>query len=337
MKKIYSLVLVLFAINIIAQDSGPLKYVNCKAAKHMFRDEDEDNIHIDAMQFSPDGKTLAVSVNDDIKFFDPMDLKETEKSKNMYHYFGSIKTFRYSKDGKKIAYSGYGIQGVKTVALADDVKNGKYKVKRENVDFEYSPDGKTLAIAEDGITIFDTESGKKVKEIGNDDEFYYNLSYDPTGKYIAGSIMSKTEIYDIESGEIVSIIEGKGKDIIFTPKGDLLVFIGYSGDITVWDVATGEKKDEVYGFAKRESHQGNAFSPDGKYFFTGTQYKSEGYTDKTIRLVWDGHTFNNITCAESDDDDIFADYITVSPDGKYIAFKLYKSFGPLINVYEIIP
>ena len=152
----------------------------------------------------------------------------------------------------------------------------------------FSPDGKTLASAGDGGTIYlwDLNTFSTHLTLTGHKEGSTKLVFSPDGKTLAsrGSYLSREnskEIYlwDVATGGLLRTfsIENVPRALLFSPDSKVLLSGDVNGTIQLWDVQTGQRLS---------SHKGHTrfvgdfvFSPDGKILASAS-------FDGTI-LLWD--------------------------------------------------
>jgi WD40 repeat protein len=154
-----------------------------------------------------------------------------------------------------------------------------------------SPEGDRLAIADGvgGIVVFDTDSGAIVSEhapvevdAGVSPPLVEDLGFSPDGTRvasstgIAGSVAdptpARTEVWDVESGETVAQVRAHGPDGTAEQVASRLAWLGddglltggSSGEVEVWDAATGEASGDPYDEGAGEFVVDLAVSDDGE-------------------------------------------------------------------------
>lgn len=198
----------------------------------------------------------------------------------------------------------------------------------------FSPNSTQIAIGDwDGIaSVWDIATGEKLATF-TQTRYVNSVAFSPDGKLLATGSSDHTAIlWDIDTGSELWTINHKERvsSVAFSPDGLLLATGSLDSTANLWDVETGENrrcfthpKEKVgitldTGYVQTFNNRGInciAFSPDGKYFATGDQVKSniEGITTlwdiQSGEAVWD---FTHEQTATS---------ITFSIDNRYMATR----------------
>jgi WD40 repeat protein len=114
----------------------------------------------------------------------------------------------------------------------------------------FSADGKRLAAAGSGVTIWDVSSGKQLHALPTRQAPGRAVALSPDGKLVAaGDTRTRADgcirIWEVESGDFVRLItgvEGVLTALAFTPDGQSLVSASRHSALQVWEVATGKEK-----------------------------------------------------------------------------------------------
>jgi WD40 repeat protein len=179
----------------------------------------------------------------------------------------------------------------------------------------FDPSGERLAVTDLGgglCGILDAGTMElRVKLEKLEDETPHRLAFSPDGKLLAGCDFETLLVWDAGTGAVRHRLNGhRGRifGLVFSqgPSGPLLVSVCTSGDVRVWDPATGEG-------VKLLQHPGAmavAFSPDGSRMATA------GW-DRVVR-VWDTTSWKVVE--ESRDPTGGPNTVAFSPDGKRLAW-----------------
>ena len=264
---------------------------------------------INAIQFSPDGRQLAVGSSIGVWLYDV----ETEKELSMFP--GKCKFITFSPDGRFLASIVSGqVTQLWEVATGQKVLYNSSLPKASVLRF--SEDGKTLfalSVKGDSISQLDVITGKmNVQHIEGRTGWHYRDVFAITHDKLAVGTENRTELWDTTTGEILSTLEGNRHvlDLKFSPDGTQLACAGEVGYKTVklqlWDI---ESKEST----TLEKHTGwvhaLAFSPDGKML-------TSGGSDMTVQL-WDITTGEPIITITGHNSGINA--LTFSPDNRTLA------------------
>jgi WD40 repeat protein len=249
---------------------------------------------IPGLAFSPDGKRLASAGDNSVKVTELETGKELLrlKSSRGMHFF----SLAYSPDGKTMAGAQSMLKerssrrtGDTTITtfiyfgevLVWDAETGAVKVKLNDDDnpawaLAFSPDGRWLAVAtgpipEDRdcanncpafgeITVWDTGSWKRVRQLRGGSAPFRSLAYSPDGRWIAGGsgLMdggrgasaeedSSFEIFlwEAASGDLKQKLSGHTRSVTslaFSPDSRLLASAGLDRMMKIWDCRTYEMK-----------------------------------------------------------------------------------------------
>jgi WD40 repeat protein len=195
----------------------------------------------------------------------------------------------------------------------------------------FSPDGKSLALAEAGggtltVSVWDLVSGKprhRFARPGN--RLYFCLAFSPDGKKVAaGSWADRPNfhLWDLDTGKEIPSCDPDHwvNSIAFSPDGSL-VALGSGGDhkncLSVWNLATAT---QFHRFALAGSEVVSAFSPSGRFVVTGASLKSMARgpkAEESAVRVWEVATGKEVASFQGHQSSITA--VAFAPDGKSLA------------------
>ena len=162
---------------------------------------------ITALEFSPNGSTIAASGYHEITFWKTadgtLDSRLTGLAERIYD-------IAYSPDGKWMATAS-GDPGVFGVAKLWRPEPGGCKPVRDLVETQdvvfsvaFSPDSKKIATAgaDRTIRIFEVETGKLLSQIEDHADWIFAVAWSPDGKRLASASRDKTaKVFDVEKKE----------------------------------------------------------------------------------------------------------------------------------------
>ena len=262
------------------------------------------------MQYSPDGKELAVASDKGVWIYDARSGAEVAL---LSGHNGEVKAITYSPDGKMLASAGRD----ETVRLWNP-KTGENLATLTGHDglvtgVAFSPDGKRLfsgsgdatvrlwsAETHDQLWSSDTpQRGKRapmVRDVfgfetapGPFDVLAFRwvlaVAYSPDGQTLAssGSSDGTVQLWDVESGTHTRTLKGHTdtvRTLAFSPDGKTLVSGSKDDTLRMWDTNTGRMLRKLAGHSN--DLKSVAFSGDGKMIASGSE-------DATVRL-WDAKT-----------------------------------------------
>ncbi len=276
-----------------------------------------ENVHVNAVDFSPDRALLAVAADD-----------------------GTTRVYRVS-DGVEAARLADGARSFESVAFAPDGTTLATGSDRGAITLwavgEWSARGtmsghtagvKSLAWSADGarlysggpdrtVRVFDVETRAELSRVELPAGAAY-LAWHPDGARVAVGMLDGTAaLVDFARGGIERVFKGHTKgvnSVAFDEEGTRLVTGSADASARVWDVGTGECV-AVMG-ARTERAEGHARTVESAVFVAGTRWVATGSHDGSVRL-WDGETGEMVRALLVTDDEIYR--VASSPDGKRIA------------------
>jgi len=187
----------------------------------------------------------------------------------------------------------------------------------------FSPDGQRLAISAGGeIMILEAFNGKVVARFKPYASYHAGLgalAFTPNGRQIVfGGEDATLQLWSIEDGAIAKSLRSPDRTTdtrvfvpltTFSPKGDVVATSSFTETLQLWDTATGELVDEIYGGASSFRH-GLAYL-DNDSLITGSDTGELMEIDpttgaSTVRAIREPDSETTIT--------------TLHPDGNSVAF-----------------
>ena len=277
---------------------------------------------IRSMQFSPDGRQLAVGSDIGVWLYDA----KTGKEVSMFP--GTCQSLAFSPDGRFLANGGGRFSG-KELQLWEVATGRKMSLPDALLPasaLRFSEDGKTLfSLGDWGDSIgqldIETKKGDVKKIEGRSWETIkrrslpepYTLTHD---KFGVGGRYGSIELWSTTTGKKLSTLRGHTKPsevekhilaLAFSPDGKHLASGSRDTTVLLWDTTSNDKPITL------KKHTGwisvLAFSPGAKMLASGS-------TDKTVQL-WDTATGEPITTFTGHIKSISA--LTFSPDGTTLA------------------
>ena len=286
------------------------------------------------IQYSPDGKELAVANSMGIWIYDARTGAEVAL---LSGHNGEVKSIAYSPDGKMLASAGID----ETIRLWNPNTSENLATLSGHdglvTDVAFSPDGKTLISGSGDATVrlWSTETRRqiwsadtpqtrmqapRVRDVfgfenapGPFDVLAFQwvlaVAYSPDGKTLAssGSSDGTIQLWDVESGKHTKTLKGHTdtvRSVAFSPDGKTLVSASKDSTLRVWDTNTGRMLRKLAGHSN--GIKTVVFSRDGKMIASGSE-------DATVRL-WDAETGRFLPTLSGHFSGIKA--VAFSPDGK---------------------
>jgi WD40 repeat protein len=209
------------------------------------------------VEWSPDGKSLAVAMESSGAKNDPhdkgIDLYDigSEQVTSSLVYSDDVSGITWSPDNRYIAFSG--ASSVSPQMAVWDVSKGGGQSNTSNTitlaergltgQGGWSPDGKLLAYSAEGdlIEVLNTSTWKVVATLSGHTSAAGSVAWSPDSKKIAsGSIDETVLIWDVASGQLLKTLKHHDVvyDVAWSPDGSLLATACGDHNIYLWDAST---------------------------------------------------------------------------------------------------
>lgn len=220
----------------IAND-GSIRFINPKTGDLMNTLSPTHENWVQVLTFSPDGKVLASSGDDEQIIL--WDVATGKEIKQLYKGDNWIWGMAFSPDGKSL------IAGFDTASTFRVWDIATWELQRTfsgdfAADLAFSPDGSKFATAGGGIheaNIWDFASGKKLFNLSGLQGWVWAIAYSPDGKYVAsGGVGDVVVVWDANTGNRAYEL-ATGDDFIqtlaYSPDGTKLASGG--SEVVIWN------------------------------------------------------------------------------------------------------
>ena len=238
-----------------------------------------------AVEFSPDGQTLAVATAIGVSLYDVKTTSEIGRLTGST--VGGVHDVAFSPDGAILASTPSGglieLWDVKTrqniATLIEHNRRVRYGISA----ITFSPDGRTIASGdhEGRLKLWDVESGVDIATINGHGKVVSSVIFSPDGAMLAsGSADDTVKLWDVDTGRSIAARfkrfvtrrhiatlrgdTGLVESVTFSPDGTILA-TGSPEGVNLWDVKTKRNSGVLQGLAGKKSSWVDAvrFSPDG--------------------------------------------------------------------------
>ncbi len=234
-------------------------------------------LHVAAVAFSPDGRSLASAAYSPAFQQDPSiklwDTTTGRELRTLTGHEGWILGLSFSPDGVLLASSGSdGAVMLWDVASGEVVRTMNWLDWTWADSVAFSPDGRLIAsgMANGTTRLWETATGQISRTLGKGDwTWIFGVAFSPDGKLLAaGSWDGNVQLWDLTSDTQVRTFNHPWQvhEVAFSPDGRLLATASRLGTVKLWDVASGNEAGSVTLDKKVNSV---AFSPDGRLLAIG--------------------------------------------------------------------
>ncbi|MGM0556043.1 MAG: caspase family protein [Myxococcota bacterium] len=285
----------------VGRMDGTIKLWDLASGK-AFRTLSGHSDSVESIAFSPNGRML-VSASEDgsIKLWDIASGREIQTlADGGVSFYPSV---AFGPDGHTVAWGMAG-GGIK---LWDIASGKRQKILRDTLcgwvnAIQFSPDGRTLASScrmeehsplmegDEVITLWNVESGKKLKTLSGHSYDVTSIAFDPNGGTLASSsVVGTIKLWDVATGKKLKTLGGHSDDVLgrqlvaacrrggacpgsqvaFSPDGRTLASDHAGAQVKLWDVERGEALETLSGH--RTSVTSIAFRPDGESLVSSSE------------------------------------------------------------------
>jgi len=274
---------------------------------------------VNALAFSPDGKTLVSAATDarfdmatmklEVKSVEAKiwDLTTRKERAALTGFVGTVFSLAFSPTGKTIASCGGDTTGYKVVQ-----KDGKAEVVLPTGD----------------VKLWDPATGKVQASLTSSRGLVYRVSFSPDGSQLAtasdGGIVRLWNVATHKEEGALQGHQGPVMSLAYSADGKTLVSAD-SVEIKLWDVASRKERRAIKTFCMQL-----ALSPDGKTLATSTSFDPDNKDDKHVIRLWDAQTGKARALLRGHKSHVFA--MAFAPDGKTLASASDDGTARLWNV-----
>lgn len=239
-----------------------------------------------SLAYSPDEKLLASAAGDNtIKVWDA----KSGQQLNTFYFAGGSSAVRFSPSGRVLA----GVDFSGKVKLWE-LRTGKEFATLEPQAFgpySFSSDGGNLqALEEGGITVWNLDTGQKLKKVSLNPKRWPPFAVAPDGKHTLSLVYGNSlQVMHLDR-PTVRVLKGHTGRVrlpTFSSDGSRFATFGDDNKIRLWNLITGKLIRVIDGY--NADTLSLAFSSDNKLLAAGS-----GYSDKLVR-IWQIDTGRLIT------------------------------------------
>jgi WD40 repeat protein len=276
---------------------------------------------VSSVQFSPDGKLLAVGGYQEVRLVEPGTGITFATLSGHADYVRSI---AFSPDGKFLAAAGGLPQRGGEIKIWDVTSHQLVRTLRGHKDCIYSVawsrDGKLIASGsyDRMVKLWEASTGRELRNLQDHIDAVFAVAFSPDGKHLASGSQDRTvKIWDIATGQRLFTLSDASDgltSIAYSPSGNEVAAAGYDKTIYVWRLRDDGGSLTQSLIADEDSILALVWSPDGKTIITSS-------SDGSIRFR-DATTLNPVAVIDHQPD--WVEALGISPDGKVLAAGRYN-------------
>ncbi|MBL9168994.1 MAG: protein kinase [Verrucomicrobiales bacterium] len=264
-----------------------------------------------ALEFAPDGKTLAVGTRElDIQLLDVETRTVRRTLRTRGPYYGLL---RFSPDGRKLAAANGTAGGYARDHRVWDLEDGgslDLSLGGEASSFAFSADSQQLVVGDVNGVVHLWDLGRRL-EVGHflahESEVLWARVL-PDGRILSSARDRTTRLWQTGSSEVIQLqgYPNSLRTVAFSPDSRWVAGAGIHSSVHVWNAATGHRAGAS---AKHGEHSfAVAVGPDGRVASSGSDQVVRLWDRVTQKVVWEG----SIAPAE------MPYWIAFSPDGRRV-------------------
>lgn len=228
---------------------------------------------IDSAEFSPDGRLVALAIEDGTARITDGATGETVATLDTGAQFVGDAVF--SPDGRKL-FTGDSSGRLTTWAVPSGQRLSSFRAARSGlVTVAVSPDGRSVATGSQTgeIGVFDL-AGRRLEAPGPLADRINSVAFSPDGRRLLTASRDDSaglRVWSLVGGETLALGESGGQDARFSPNGDRVAAVGIDGSAEIWDAETGEQLGKPLQVQFRGFLTRVAWVPSGDAVIAGGQ------------------------------------------------------------------